>query len=138
MEDINELDIAGVEVYQLLQYLPREKYYKIPKKITSLFEKYKDYNIKTKIDKNKRYEEQEISQKARDVIFYISLNYWLTEEEKNRVIEKMKQNEAELEEKYSVEKIFQTKKENVAITVQEKQNVFTKIINCIKRIFGKN
>ena len=152
MERIDSLDIAGAEVYELLKYVPREKYYKIPKKVTDLFTKYKDYNIKTKVDKNKRYDEQEISQTAKDIIFGISLNYWITEEEKQKILKEMKLNEEKLKEKYSVDKLFERqtnritnsenqqidleKQENVALVVKQ-ENWFSKFINFIKGIFKR-
>ena len=94
------------EVYEVLRSVPEEKFYKVPKKLTNFFEKYKGYGKGVKIDLNKRFAEQDISQKAKDIIFCISLNYWLSDEEKDEVVRKMKINEKEYREKYSVDNLF--------------------------------
>ncbi len=106
MEENIDLNTIGAEVYEVLENIPKEDYYKIPKEITSLFENFKGFNAIKKIDPNKSFSEQNISQDAKDIIFYISLNYWLSEDQRNEAIKKLEINEKIFNEKYSVENLF--------------------------------
>ena len=110
MEKIDKYDIAVAEVCNFLHNIPKQKYDLLPKKLIDLFEKYKDYNIGGKIDLEKSYEEQEISQMAKDMIFIITYNYWLTEEQKCSVLKQMEINEEKLYEKYNSDNLFKNKK----------------------------
>ncbi len=151
MEKVDKYDIAGAEVCNFLHNIPKQKYDLLPKKLIDLFEKYKDYNIGEKIDLEKSYEEQEISQMAKDMIFIITYNYWLTEEQKCSVLKQMKINEEKLHEKYNIDNLFKNKKtyqeESIEINSTQtstqmiktdNQNFIQKIINFFKNIFKKN
>lgn len=144
MKENVRTETVGAEVYEILRSVPKKEYYKIPKEITSYFEQYKNHNINTKIDLNKSYLEQEVSQEARDIIFCISLNYWLTSEQKREAMNRMKLNEKEYNEKYSRENLFKnieikTKKkvqsENTSketFITKHKEPLLRRIINQIK------
>lgn len=157
MEDVR-LDKIGAEVNSVLQNLPREMFYRIPKKVTSMFEKYK--TTKVEIDINESFEKQKISKQAKEIIFCISYNYLLTEEEKQEAIKKMKLNEEKINESYDVflkrekarlkksnqedvsnttkEANFQSEKKNEQVElVKYNESIFTKIIKEIKEFFGK-
>ena len=151
MEKIDKYDIAVAEVCNFLHNIPKQKYDLLPKKLIDLFEKYKDYNIGGKIDLEKSYEEQEISQMAKDMIFIITYNYWLTEEQKCSVLKQMEINEEKLYEKYNSDNLFKNKKtyqeESIEINSTQtstqmiktdNQNFIQKIINFFKNIFKKN
>ena len=147
MEETNSLEIIGGEVYKVLHSIQEEEFYKIPKNITDIFEKYKKNGEQVRIDYNKSFAEQDISKKAKDIIFAISLNYWLTEKERQEVIKKMKQNEEQIKEIYDIENMFKNKKdqdkrlqedikeETALITIKE--NWLKKIINNLKSFLKK-
>jgi len=137
----------GAEVYAVLNTVPKVKYNMIPQKITELFEKYKEQSKKIQIDTSKKFEEQEISRKAKDIVFAISLNYWLTEDERKLVLEKINENEQTVTEKYNVDNLFQKQNEVIEDEIKEQSNMVSmteykeplikRIINKIKDFFRK-
>lgn len=137
----------GAEVYAVLNKVPKVKYNMIPQKITELFEKYKEQSKSIKIDTSKKFEEQEISKQAKDIIFAISLNYWLTEDERKLVLEKINENEQTVTEKYNVDNLFQKQNEVIEDEIKEQSNMVSmteykeplikRIINKIKDFFRK-
>lgn len=141
MEKVYDMQVVGAEVYEVLKNVSKEEYDKVPKKIINLFEKYKNHNDEIKIDLSKSFKEQKISQKAKDIIFVISLNYWLTDEERKQVIKKLNENEKKFNEKYNIEKIFEERKAektneettNKAL-VKYEEKWYTKIFNKIRTI----
>ena len=157
MENTNEYDIAGAEVYNFLSNIPKDKYKKIPEKIINLFEKYQNYNLGKKVDLTKKFDDQEISLIAKDVIFYISYNYLFTEEQKKRTLQQMKINEEKLKEQYDIDKIFQQRKvlekpnsivsdsiernseneKTKSLIETKKETIFTRFINFFKKLFKK-
>ncbi len=140
---MKNLDIIGAEVYAILSNVSKERYNKIPTKITKTFEKYKEAAKNIIIKTNEEFDKQDISKEAKDIIFVIALNYWLTDEEKKNAIKNMNLNEEKLKEKYNIEKMFkkrkskQINKEEVVSIIEKKENIFTKIINFIKKFFKK-
>lgn len=145
--EYSELDIVGSEVYQILNLIPKDKYYKIPKKIVDIFDKYKNNKIELKIDMSKSFADQNLNQKTKDIMFAIALDYWLTDEERKKSIEKMKLNEEKAKEKYNVENIFkekskrvvQNEKEDNKKLIAKKETFLQRIFNKIKQFFiGKD
>lgn len=163
MEKNDEYDIAGAEVCDFLNNIPKQKYDKIPQKIKDLFSKYQNLNIGTRIDLSKSYEEQGISQKTKDMIFVLMYNYWLTNDEKQNVLQQMKINEEKAKEQYNIEKIFRQRQNNNLekqiinkevntildnndrkninepnkVMVKTKEGIIERVINFFKRIFKK-
>ncbi len=126
---MKNLDIIGAEVYAILSNVSKERYNKIPTKITKTFEKYKEAAKNIIIKTNEEFDKQDISKEAKDIIFVIALNYWLTDEEKKNAIKNMNLNEEKLKEKYNIEKMFekrrskQINKEEV-VSIVEKKKIF--------------
>lgn len=140
-----DLNIIGAEVCAVLNKVSKERYNKIPIKIREQFEKFKDLAEKVEIKEDIPFENQEISKEAKDIIFAISLNYWLTEEKKKEVLIKLKENEEALEEKYNANKIFEKMSkeeinvdiENKNIVKEQKEKWYVKILNKIKSHFKR-
>ena len=109
METNESFEKVGAEVCAVLKSVPSKEYNKVSKNIRNLFEGYSDGSKKIKIDTSKSIEEQNISKEAKDIIFVISLNYWLTEEQKKIALKKLKENEIKMNEKYDIERIFKSK-----------------------------
>ena len=136
--EYSELDIVGSEVYQILNLIPKDKYYKIPKKIVDIFDKYKNNKIELKIDMSKSFADQNLNQKTKDIMFAIALDYWLTDEERKKSIEKMKLNEEKAKEKYNVENIFKEKSKSVVQNEKEdNKKLIAKNETFLQRIFNK-
>lgn len=99
------------------------------------------------IDRNKRIEEQNISEDARILLTMIKLKYWCdSEEEKNEIINILKDNEKqyqeELTKKYDIDKIFESKNSKVAkkdinLESTEKSLVKEKKISFFQKLFKK-
>lgn len=142
---MENLEIIGAEVYAILSKVSIERYNKIPTKITKTFEKYKESAKKVKIKPNVEFDKQEISKEAKDIMFVIALDYWLTDEEKKQAMDNLKFNEEKLKEKYNIEKIFEQRrstqidlktKENLYLQ-PTRENLLRKFINFIRKLFTK-
>ena len=143
---MNNLNLIGGEVCAVLREIPKSEYNKIPKETLEVFKKYEKYSEDVKIDKDKRLEEQNISKEAKDIIFAFSLNYWLPEEERKQIIEKMQLNENKMKEKYDIDKIFMTnskkycenpdaKSTNKESIIEVKNKWYVNLFNKIKSLF---
>lgn len=132
------------EVYVILQTLGDEYITKIPNKLYEHIENQRNKKSVLEIDISKGIEDQEISEQATDFIAYLNLQYWASEEEKNKLLEEYRQNdvkyEKELNERYNPDKLFKKqKKQNYQNDCQEmvvyKENIFSRIIKFLKRKF---
>lgn len=148
MESIVEDKQVGAEVYKILTSVPKKQYEKVPLKIRKELEKYKLESENIKIKYNVSFVNQKISQKAKDIIFVIAFNCWLTDEEKRKSLANMKENEKVVLEKYGDENIFcnnfKDEKEEVIDKDEKVQLVkaedkwYKHIFDRIKKIFEKN
>lgn len=143
---MSNFEKISAEVLAVLKEIPKSQFDKIPPKVIEMLEKNKNHSNEIKIDTNKKLEEQNISKEAKDIIFLLGLNYWLTEEERKEVLIKLNENERALREKYNVEDLFKTNKleqknlkeaEQKQALVERKENFFTKIIKKIKNFCVK-
>lgn len=140
---MSNFEKVSAEVYAVLKEIPKSQINKIPPKVIKMFEENKNYSNEIKIDINKKIEEQNISKEAKDIIFLIGLNYWLTEEERKEVLIKLKENESALKEKYNIENIFKNtsnNKENSVsnvLIIEKKEKWYLKIIKKILKLFKR-
>ncbi len=124
-------DIAK-EVVSILDYVDYELIKKIPIKFLDYLKNTaKDSNKEVDIDLNKSLLEQNISEESKDLIALIYYNYLASEEEKRKVLKTWENNE----------KIYQGNLENEydkeLPLVIKKERLLDKIINFLKKIFGK-
>lgn len=149
MENIEYANVYS-EVLEILKYISKEDYNKIPKQKIELFETNanKDYKFEYNIDKT--LDEQNVSKTAKTIIAILFRDYWATESQREKIIAKENYDRAQLEEQkreqYNPDDIFKGKRiqkvqdmadmeqENVAM-VEYKQGLFSKIIGKIKNIF---
>lgn len=142
---------AYTEVNCLLEYLPQSYIDKLPKKLIELIKKQSNDQFNIDIDTNKSLLEQDFSKKTKDLIAVIKYNYWSTDEErkqlKNLFYENENKYQKELLEKYNPNDIFKKEEPKVEVTkpidpnsqiVLYKENIFTKFLNKIKKLFRKN
>lgn len=133
---------AYKEIVEILKYVPEESVNKIPKEMRDMFEaeQLKTYNFQ--IDTEKTFEEQELLEETKAILANIFRDYWATDYQKARIIEKEKQDREEWErqkrEKYNPDNIFNNRendeytKESSSIgtqIVEYKEPVFKRIIN---------
>lgn len=141
---------AYTEFNCLLECMPETYVEKLPKKLINLIKNKSDEDFSIYIDTNKSLLEQGFSQQTKDLIAVINYNYWSTEEEKKQLKNVFNENEkkyqAKLMEEYNPNNIFKKKTQqyehsksidsNNQILVY-KENLFTKILNLLKRFFHK-
>lgn len=152
---------AYKEIVEILKYVPEESVNKIPKEMRDMFEaeQLKTYNFQ--IDTEKPFEEQELLEETKAILANIFRDYWATDYQKARIIEKENQDREEWErqkrEKYNPNDIFKnrnttTNDNNISQDIQEqlneeynknlpmevKENYYKKIINFFKKLFHLN
>ena len=136
-----DLDVIGSEVYAVLSNVSKERYNKISPNVLKTFEKYKELSKNVTIIPDLEFEKQNISKEAKDIIFVIALNYWLTEEEKKEVIKKLKKNDELKNKTFSYENLFKKmseesiQQETTDIVEKYKEKWYIKILNKIKKFF---
>ena len=141
-------DYTLSEVYTILELLGKEYINKLPSKLFEFIEKNRKKDCIININMDEDISNQDISEDASDFLTYLNLEYWCNEEEKQRLIEQLKNNdieyEKELKEKYDVDKIFQKRKNNMINTettemveYKENKNIFSKLFDFIKRLFKR-
>lgn len=140
-----EYSEACSNVWYLLESLKPDELRKIPKKLleTIYILKIDDYN--PKIDLNTPLEEQELSEATIGLVSFIYNNYLGTEEEKKEYERKYKEYIASAKDngEYKIEfkkKNEQTKQEEIKtemIISSDKNNIFLRILNKIKKLFNR-
>lgn len=138
---------AYKEVVTILSYVPEDDLQKIPREKIDFYINNMDKNYEYKIDEDKEFEEQEMSEITKAVLANIFRDYWATPYQKERIEAKEKYDlerlEEEKREKYNPDNIFKNRQHveintnsNLPIEVK-KENFFKKLINFIKRIIIK-
>ena len=141
---------AYTEFNCLLECMPETYVEKLPKKLINLIKNKSDEDFSIYIDTNKSLLEQGFSQQTKDLIAVINYNYWSKKKKKKQLKKVFKENEkkyqAKLMEEYNPNNIFKKKTQqyehsksidsNNQILVY-KENLFTKILNLLKRFFHK-
>lgn len=139
--------IAYREVFEILKYIPKADYDKIPNEKIELYKTMQDKNYNFKYDPSKTLDEQNISKRAKAIIGLLFRDYWATEIQRQKILAKQKYERQKIEEEKS--KNFQygdifkniSQKEDITNTipnntlVEYKESVFTRILNKIKNIF---
>ena len=136
------------EVYAILNTLGDEYIDKLPKKLMELIisEKVSSYNPVYNLDIP--IEEQNMSEDALAMITFFNLKYWCDPIEKEEILKDLRENEKKyksasaeqnisIAEEKTVESIRnEIRKEEVAM-VAIKEDIWSKFVNMIKRIFSR-
>ena len=82
-----ELEYANAysEVLEILSYLSKEDYDKIPKEKIDFFETKCNKNYKFYYDMNKTLDEQDVSKKAKIIIAILFRDYWATDKQREKI-----------------------------------------------------
>ena len=144
---------AYTEVIEIIKYLPKEEYSKIPLDKINYFKENMDKEYKFKIDPNIELEKQNISREANAILLKLFNDYFATARQKEILNGLLKQNQQKLEmqkhEKYNPNNLFnqpesqqnhtQVLQENNSETslIEIKKNFFIRFINFIKSIFKR-
>lgn len=141
---------AYTETLEILKYLDENEYKKIDQSFINMMKKNKDINHIFEINQNLQIEEQDILRETKTIIAYIYLHYLCTDEEKQVINYKFKQDviksEQKKQDKYNVEEFYKKLNENSKLKNTESvslipyskikwyQKIFNKLIAFIKKM----
>lgn len=137
---------AYTEVLEILKYISKEDFSKIPSNLIKLFENNSNKNHIFSYNPNKTLQEQNVSITTKYIIAILFRDYWATPRQKEKIILKEKYDFNKLEEekrdKYNPDNIFNTKQEEINETINQMQSIVEykkeTLWDKIKRIFQKN
>ena len=150
---------AYTEVLDILKYISKEDYEKIPKSKIKVFEENSNKNYSFTYDENKTLDEQNVSEIAKAIIAILFRDYWATKEQRYVIIKKQheikEQKQKELMAKFEQNKNIpekDLKKVNVASDLdldidyellgtnmqlyKKEEGFFEKLVNKIKGFFN--
>lgn len=125
-----EYGVAYKEVLEILKYLPKEDYKKIPKSDIKLFETKasKDYYFNYNPDKT--LDEQKVSKLAKGIMANLIRDYLVNKKQKEKIIsvQKLYREKLEMEKrkKYNTEDIFNNSKKTIELEIEGKANLIEK------------
>jgi len=97
---------AYTEVLEILKYIPKTDYDKIPQSKIQLFQKYSNKDYVFKYTPEKSLDEQNVSKTTRTIIAILFRDYWSTVEQKETIKEQQRlnklQSEREKNEKHNI------------------------------------
>ena len=137
-----EYKIAYSEVLEILKYISKEDFNKVPQDMLEMFKNNASNEKQFIYDSNKTLQEQNVSETARALIAILFREYWATEDQKLKILTKQKYDREKIkEEKYNSDNLFKnhsTQQEdaitNEVAMVEYKESIFTTIKNWFKRI----
>lgn len=133
---------AYSEVLEILKYISKEEYNKIPKSLIEVYEKNANKNHYFNYNPSKTLEEQNASTITKCVIAILFRDYWATETQREEIIKKQKYKRSLIEEekrtRYNVDNIFKNKErieDNNKLTIIHKEKWYTKIVRWVRKLF---
>lgn len=149
MVKTSRYEIAFSEVYEILQYLDKDEYKKIPQELIETIKNNRDKDYLYNIDSEKKLKEQKMLPETKAILFNIFRDYLCTEAQKETIknwqIDDLNKIEKEKKLKYDVD-LFKDNRNNhndlsvtnntQLIEVKEK-SIWKKFFNKIKAIFHK-
>ena len=141
-----EYKIAYSEVLEILKYISKEEFNKVPEDMLEMFKANASNNNEFVYNPRKTLQEQNVSETARTIIAILFRDYWATENQKEKISKKQDYDREKIkEEKYNTNNIFQKHNtqqtenctKNEVAMVEYKESIFTKIKNWFKHFFIK-
>ena len=144
---------AYKEVTEILRYIPKEEFDKIPPYIITNMNKEKDNDYNYQITHFDDFENQEMLTETKTILAVLYRDYWATDYQRERIIAKEKYDinllEEQKKQEYKTEDLFKNRRkteninENTEVEEKElveikKQNFFVKLILKIKKIITKS
>lgn len=133
---------AYSEVLEILKFISKEDYEKIPANKIELFKLNSNKEYEFTYDPEKTLDEQNVSKTAKAIIGILFRDYWATEVQREKIIRKQKNDRLIIEEQkkslYDIENIF--KKRNICSETEAKEEVTEMVVykaNFIIRVFNK-
>lgn len=116
---------AYSEVLEILKYVSKEDYEKIPNSKIELFETNHNKEYVFKYNPNETLDEQNVSKTAKAIIAILFRDYWATEIQRRKIINKQNYDRMKLEEekkiRYNSDNLFKSNEKNVTMNVAEKE-----------------
>lgn len=116
---------AYSEVLEILKYISKEDYEKIPNSKIELFETNHNKEYIFKYNPNKTLDEQNVSKTAKAIIAILFRDYWATELQKEKIIAKQNYDRMQLEakekERYNSDNIFKNNKKKIILDATEQE-----------------
>ena len=116
---------AYSEVLEILKYISKEDYEKIPNSKIELFETNHNKEYIFKYNPNQTLDEQNVSKTAKAIIAILFRDYWATEIQKEKIITKQNYDRMQLEEKkkerYNSDNIFKNNKKKIILNGTEQE-----------------
>lgn len=145
-----EYSEAIVEVLEILEYSDDNILEKIPKKLIKFWERNKSKTYKPNLDHNKSISEMNLKDKTKSILSMIYLNYLCNDAEAKEISSIINHNEEiyqteliknhnfqYLEKEQNISNTINKNTKSTSITIIEnKESIFKKIINRIKRFFN--
>lgn len=136
---------AYSEVLEILKYISKEDYNKIPATKLEVFKRNSNKNYFFTYNPNKTLNEQNVSKRAKAIISILFRDYWSTEQQKEKILRKQNYDRQILEETkkalFNVDNLFEKQnlkvEENNKELIIYKENLFTKFIKKMKLLFKK-
>ena len=140
---------AYSEVLEVLNNMSKEDYNKIPKDMLEMFKTNCNNEYQFRYDLNKKFEQQEISKRAKLILAILFRDYWATPYQKEKIIAKQNYERQKLEqqkfEKYNPERIIEKKRQpiieeikNIKSMIEVKEEKwYQKIFKLIKNLFKR-
>lgn len=143
MEKIQNISDISKETLTYLAFFDNEMIKKIPGYvIAKLSKEAADSKLDFYIESNKKFEEQKISERSKDLISLIYYEYIANDSEKKNILNEWNLNEKEYlklqKEKYNYDNLFSNVDNTYTEIVEIKEKtIFQKIKNIIRKIFGR-
>jgi hypothetical protein len=145
-----QLPKAYKECIEILKYIPKEEYNKIPSYIIDKLKREMDSEYFYKVTHFEDFENQEMLEETKTILAVLFRDYWATEQQREKI--KAKENydiqllEEEKRKKYNPDDIFKSNQIKLEKNANEnsheetqlieyKESIFTKIKNIILKIF---
>ena len=141
-----EYKIAYSEVLEILKYISKEEFNKIPQDMLEMFKANAINNNEFVYNPRKTLQEQNVSETARTIIAILFRDYWATENQKEKILKKQNYDREKIkEEMYNTNNIFKKHNtqqneayiKNEVAMIEYKESIFTKIKNWFRHFFNK-
>lgn len=147
---MNNYDKACTEVCEILSYLNKDEYEKIPSNVIKAIEKSKSREYVFKINVNMKLKEQKLLEETKAILFNLYRDYLANPQQREEIIEMQNRERQKLEIekrlKYNPDKIFKKndsenlddktvlKDDSTNLAKIKKENIIVKILNKIKKL----
>ena len=129
---------AYSEVLEILKYISKEQYNKIPNELIKVYEENFNKNYYFKYNPEKTLEEQKVLKITKIIIAILFRDYWATDEQKAKIIANQNNNRKKLENKkivkYNAEEVFK-KNEIIKEEIKEESLILIKKEKWYLRIY---